>query len=179
MDLTLTADDEARLRNLANGLAKQIEDPEKLLARLGFSGEDYAELSESRIFKGMLTQALVEWEGAANTHKRTKLKAAVNVEEALPSFYQAMVNVKEPLSSRVKALEIISRIAGLGNPEPVAAGNGQFFKLEINLGAGIKPMVLANGVTIEHGEEVVDIPALTEDRYSQSKLFDALPLEEL
>lgn len=69
-------------------------------------------------------------------------------------------------------LEIIARIAGLGNPEVVPAGNGQFFKLEINLGTGIKPMVLANGVenlTIEHEAQI----------FTQSSLFDALPLEEL
>lgn len=172
MDQVLTADDEGRLRNLANGLAKQIEDPAALLSRLGFTNDDYSELSESRIFKEILTQAIAEWQGAANTHKRARLKAAVNVEEALPSFYTAMTNVKEPLSSRVKCLEIIARIAGLGNPEVVPAGNGQFFKLEINLGTGIKPMVLANGVenlTIEHEAQI----------FTQSSLFDALPLEEL
>lgn len=178
----LTEDDEVRLRNLANGLAKQIEDPAELLTRLGFTSDDYAELSESRTFKGILEQAIAEWQGAANTHKRARLKAAVNVEEALPSFYTAMTNTKEPLSSRVKCLEIIARIAGLGNPEVVPAGNGQFFKLEINLGAGVKPLVLANGVenmTIEHDAHSLVEGGFTENGFTQSALFDALPLEEL
>jgi hypothetical protein len=179
MTSILSETDEARLRNLATGLARQIEDPAVLLKRLGFTSEDYQELSESRIFKTILTQAITEWEGAANTHKRVKLKAAVNVEESLPSFYQAMTNPKEPLSSRVKALEIITRIAGLGMNEPVPIGNGQFFKLQINLGGGLAPLVIANASPIIENEDLEEAPVdLQVASYSQSKLFDDLPLED-
>lgn len=166
----ISEDDEKRLRDLAAGLVRGIEEPETVLDRCGFTAGDYTELSETRMFRQMLIEAQEEWEGARNTHKRIKLKAAVNIEEALPHFYKAMTNDKEPLSSKVKAFEVVARVAGLGNPEPVAAGNGQFFKLEINLGGGIAPIVAAIGVenmTIEH------------DKFAQSKLFDAIPLEDL
>jgi hypothetical protein len=143
-----------------------------VLSVLGFTSQEYIDLTETRMFRLMLRQAQDEWEGASNTHKRIKLKAAVNIEQALPHFYTAMVDPKEPLSSKVKAFEVVSRVAGLGQTEPVGAGAGQFFKLEINLGGGIAPMVLASGVenvTIEHEAQT----------YTQSRLFDALPLEEL
>jgi hypothetical protein len=168
----LTKDDEKRLRDLAAGLIRGIEEPETVMSRCGFSPGDYTELSETRMFRQMLSEAQEEWEGARNTHKRIKLKAAVNVEEALPHFYKAMISEKEPLSSKVKALEVVARIGGLGNPEPVVASNGQFFKLEINLGGGVAPIVAAIGVenvTIEHEAQV----------FNQSRLFDALPLEDL
>lgn len=167
----VTKDDEKRLRDLAAGLIRGIEEPETILARLGFAPDDYTELSETRMFQTMLREAQEDWEGARNTHKRIKMKAAVNVEEALPHFYQAMTSDKEPLSSKVKAMEVVARIAGLGNPEPVAAGNGQFFKLEINLGVGVAPMVYgqADVVTLEH-----EAAALT-----HSRLFDSIPLEDL
>jgi hypothetical protein len=179
----MTKDDEKRLRELANGIVRGIEEPAVVLERLGFTSQDYIDLTETRAFRTMLAQAQSEWEGASNTHKRIKLKAAVNIEEALPHFFQAMTDAKEPLSSKVKAFEVVSRVAGLGNPEPVNAGAGQFFKLEINLGGGVAPMVLESGtknVTIEHeyGEAVGSLGRAV-DRYSQSKLFDALPLEEL
>lgn len=170
--LPLTKDDEKRLRDLASGLIRGIEDPEKLLERLDFTLDSYTELSETRMFRQMLREAEEEWEGAKNTHKRIKLKAAVSVEEALPHFHQAMISDKEPLSSKVKAMEVVSQIAGLRNPEPLPVGNGQFFKLEINLGGGVAPMVLQNGVenmTIDHEANTL----------SQSRLFDALPLEDL
>jgi hypothetical protein len=140
----LTESDEQRLRELAAGMAKDVEDTDALLQRLGFTRDDYNELAETRSFKAMLDQALSEWAGASNTHKRIKLKAAVSVEQALPSFYQAMISDKEPLSSKVKAFEVVSRVAGLAAPEPINAGNGQYFKLEINLGAGQAPLIIEN-----------------------------------
>ena len=76
----LTEGDEQRLRELAAGLAKDMEDTDKLLERLGFTREDYNTLSETRSFKTILNQALSEWEGASNTHKRIRLKAATNIE---------------------------------------------------------------------------------------------------
>ena len=52
------------------------------------------------MFRQMLRTAQDEWEGASNTHKRIKLKAAVNIEEALPHFFKAMTSDKEPLARR-------------------------------------------------------------------------------
>ena len=132
----LTQNDEQRLRELAVGMARGMEDEDELLRRLGFTRADYGELSETRTFKLILSQATSEWEGANNTRKRIEMKAAVNVEQALPHFYRAMTDEKEPLSSKVKTLEIVARIGKLGNPEVAAGGSGQFFKLEINLGGG-------------------------------------------
>jgi hypothetical protein len=172
MDGFLPPGEEQRLRELANGIVRGIQTPEEVLSILGFTSTEYTDLSETRMFRQMLRQEQDEWEGASNTHKRIKLKAAVNIEQALPHFYTAMTDPKEPLSSKVKAFEVVSRVAGLGNPEPMGAGAGQFFKLEINLGGGVAPLVLASGVenvTIEHETQA----------YTQSRLFDSLPLEEL
>ena len=138
----LSLDDEKRLRDLANGIAKDVEDIDKLLERLGFTREDYDELVGTRTFKSILAQAASEWEGASNTHKRIKLKAAINIEQALPHFFSEMTNPTEPLSSKVKAFEAVSRVAGLGNPELVQPGGGQFFKLEINLGGDKPPVII-------------------------------------
>ena len=168
----MTKQDEQKLRDLASGIVRGIEAPETILDRLGLTLNDYTELADTRMFRQMLRTAQDEWEGASNTHKRIKLKAAVNIEEALPHFYKAMTSDKEPLSSKVKAFEVVSRVAGLGMAEPVAAGAGQFFKLEINLGGNIPPMVLASGVesmTIEHQTAGI----------TQSNLFASLPLEDL
>ena len=152
----LVLDDERRLRELANGMAKDVEDTDKLLTRLGFTREDYNELVETRKFKAMLTEAASEWEGANNTRKRIELKAAINVEHALPDFYAAMINPNEPLSSRVKALEVVARIGKLGNPEVQAAGGGQFFKLEINLDGHRETLTMGA------------IPSSPEETYSES-----------
>jgi hypothetical protein len=100
-----------------------------------------------------------------------------------------MTSDKEPLSSKVKAFEVVSRVAGLGQTEQVAPGAGQFFKLEINLGGNIPPMVLASGVesmTIEHQRQEMRVHPLGVELASplsagitQSNLFASLPLEDL
>jgi hypothetical protein len=177
--LAINRADEQRLRELASGVAKDIEDVNELLKRMGFSRDEYEELCETRVFKVMLEEAYSEWSGANNTPKRVKLKAAINIELSLPSFYKAMTDMKEPLSSRVKAFEIMARIGGLGNPEPVLAGGGNSFNLTIQLdGSGSKPPreIVINGSAI---------PALPSNTlegnsvsYSQSPLLDALPFEE-
>ena len=94
-----------------------------------------------------------------------------------------MTDDKEPLSSRVKALEVVSRIGGLGATELVPAGSGQYFKLEINLGAGQKSLVIENV-----GGEVIEGDVVEEStrrvlsavgHYSRSKLWDGIEREEL
>ena len=152
--LVITHADEVRLRELAYGIAKDIEDPNVLLQRLGFTHDDYEELATTRVWRAMLEQALSEWQGANNTHKRVKLKAAVNIEQAMPSMYMAMVNEKEPLAARVKVFEIMSRVGGLGNPEPAAVGAGSAFNLTIQLDGG-REMVIGRaslGVTTQPEE---------------------------
>jgi hypothetical protein len=167
--LVITAQDEQRLRELAQGVAKDIEDIPDLVKRLSFSMDDYEELCTTKVFRAMLDEALNEWQGANNTHKRVKLKAATNVELALPSFYSAMTNPAETLAARVKALEVISRIGGLGNPEPVLAGAGSAFNLTIHLDEG--GSARARDIVI-NGEP-------TSPHYSQSDLLSSLPFEEL
>jgi hypothetical protein len=185
----MTKQDEQKLRDLAAAIVRGIEEPETVLTRLGLTSSDYIDLSETRMFRLMLRTAQDEWEGASNTHKRIKLKAAVNIEEALPHFFKAMTSEKEPLSSKVKAFEVVSRVAGLGQTEQVASGAGQFFKLEINLGGNIPPMVLGAGVesmTIEHEMQEMRVHPLGVELASplgggltQSSLFSSLPLEDL
>ena len=170
-NLELTDADEDRLRTLANELAKGIEDEADLLKRLGFTRADYDALAETRMFRQMLAQATSEWDGASNTQKRIKLKAAVNVEQALPSFYTAMTNPKEPLASRVKVLEVVSRIGQLGMQEAQMAGSGQFFKLEINLGS-VSGIDRRETITIEGVTPRVTAPALP--GIVQSSVWDGM-----
>ena len=81
-----------------------------------------------------------------------------------------MINEKEPLSSKVKAFEVVARVAGLGNPELLPAGGGQFFKLEINLGEGKAPLIIdatpAGGDTLSDDSQSRSIPEAPRSRLS-------------
>ncbi len=176
--LVITREDETRLRDLAQGIAKDIEEVETLLARLGFTLDDYRELISTRAFRQMLNEALQEWQGANNTHKRVKLKAAVNVELSLPHFYHAMNDPKEPLASKVKALEIMARIGQVGNPEPVAASSGNAFNLTIQLTGNNHREIVINSEAISRDVIEGAIPSAPA-AMGQSLAFAGLPFEEI
>ena len=139
---------EHKLRSLALEIAKGIKAPAEAMQEMGMEEIAWESLENSRAFKEMLNAASAEWNGANNTQKRVRLKAAVNVEQALPSFYVAMIDGREALASRVKVLEIMSKIGNLGVPEPiVGANNGQYFKLEIHMD-GKSPIITEFGGAI-------------------------------
>jgi len=133
--------EEHKVRYLVTELAKDIIELDDILKFLDITKEDYLKISQTRSFKEALTVANTEWQGATNTHKRVKLKAAAITEEfMLKLFFLARDSVDEPLSSKTKAFEAISRIAGLGALEPpvsVAGGaTGNVFNLQINYSGG-------------------------------------------
>lgn len=136
--------DEDRLRQLAVELARDIHEPNAILKHLGLSEDDYNVIKDTRAFKNMYNLALGEWNAASNTPKRVKLKAAAMTEEVLPLFYADIAERKESLTARVSLLQTLSKIGGLGNPEPLPPGGGnhQFFKLEIHLQGRKDPIVI-------------------------------------
>jgi hypothetical protein len=136
--------DEDRLRQLAVELARDIHEPKAILQHLGLSEDDYNVIKDTRAFKNMYNLALGEWNAASNTPKRVKLKAAAMTEEILPLFYADITERKESLNARVGLLQTLSKIGGLGNPEPLPPGGGnhQFFKLEIHLQGRKDPIVI-------------------------------------
>lgn len=175
--LVITAEDESRLRELAYGIAKDIEDAPTLIARLGFTIEQFEDLAQTKMWQGMLDQAMSEWQGAGNVAKRVKLKAAVNIEQGLHHMYAAMIDPKEPLSSRVKVFEIMSRVGGLGNPEPMQAQAGSSFNLTIQLDSGRE--ITINNVGDISPTSTLGSKTETYSESKQSRLLDGVEFEEL
>jgi len=161
--------DEEKLRQFATELARDIKPPNHVLEEFGVSEADYDNIKEMRAFKAFYEAALVEWNAAANTQKRAKLKAAAMTEEVLHLFYPDISDRTEPLNARVGLLQTLAKIGGLGQQEVAqqAAGSGQFFKLEIHLNGRDSPIVI-------DGQSTNNLaPKLTE-----SALADDEPLDE-
>lgn len=137
MNVKISEFEEQRLRALAVGLAQCIREPAEIMQELGFTEDDWRELEQSRMFRKMLTQAQAEWNNTSRTPQRIKLKAAVNIEQSLPAFYEDMVDKNQPLVARIRALEVVAKLAGMPEQE-VERYNGpqNQFKLEIHLGGG-------------------------------------------
>lgn len=137
-----TAEKEAILRKLAQDIAKNIEDIPDILKKHGLSDDDYGTLEQSSVFKKMLLSAIQEWESATNTTERIKLKSALLVERALPDMFPVLTDAGETLSGRVELLKTLAKLGGLGNAPLPQQGDGSVFRLEINLGAAEKSIVL-------------------------------------
>jgi hypothetical protein len=150
----MSAQYEGRLRALANELAKDILDAPDILKSLNMGFDEYEIIKETRAFKELYTQALAEWQSAANTQKRAKLKAATLVETALPTFWKDFNNPDENLNARVGLLTTLAKIGGLGQSENVerAALPGQTFKLEIHLSGKDEPLTIVSGEVTARGE---------------------------
>jgi hypothetical protein len=130
---------EFKVRYIVNELAKDIVEIDDILAHLGISHEEYIKLSTTRAFKEALVAANTEWQGATNTVKRVKLKAAAITEELMLKIFLTARDTNESLSAKTKAFEAISKIAGLGALEPSAATGGvlgNVFNLQINYSNG-------------------------------------------
>ena len=155
--------EEQKLRMLAIELAKDVVDPYSVFKALEITYDDYERIKETRAFKIMYNAALAEWHGASNTQKRVKFKSAALVEEVLPTFYAAIKNTEEPLSSRVELLKTIAKFGNIGNTEPVvgAGGGGQFFKLEIHLSGKDQPIVVGSSAPPTIEGELTESPLVT------------------
>ena len=165
----MTAENEERIRRLAHELARDLHPTQEVLQALGYSHEEYEELSGNRFFRQLLLEATAEWRKAGNTQARVKLKAAVGVENKMVDLLNSISDHSEPLSSRVAAFTIVSKLAGLGMPEPpVQADRGQYFKLEIHLDG--KDTIVVDG----------GMKDVTPESYmGRSALFDGMQPEDL
>jgi hypothetical protein len=148
---------ETKLRYLINELAKDVLEIDTILQHINVTHDEYSRLSGTRAFKEALVVAQIEWQGATNTTKRTKLKAAAIVEELIMViFFEAKNNKEESLNAKVKALDTIARIAGIGALEPAAGAPGSAlgntFNLQINYSNNTPSELITLGAPLIDGE---------------------------
>ena len=144
-DMSLPADyptipagvyDEAKLVKLARQIAMGIKDLPDILFDNDLTLREWDILKELPIFGRTLEGEVKAWEGAGNTQERVKVKAAAMLEEYLPELYARLNDRQEPLMAKMKAVEMVSRMAGFSDREGAVAGSpGDKVQVIINLGA--------------------------------------------
>jgi hypothetical protein len=172
---------EHKIRYLVTEIAKDVVEIDNILLHLNITRDEYLRLSGTRAFKEALVVAQTEWQGATNTHKRVKLKAAAIVEELIMKVFFACTKDDQPLNSKVKALETIAKIGGLGALEPAAGTRegtmGNIFNLQINYSEGNTEQVQLGGPIID-GEEYFEsnedeIIDTVQEHVNENKISDA------
>lgn len=158
------------LVKLAHEVAQAMEDAPTIYARYSISDAQYAILVETPFYKRVLEAAIIEWEAASNTGKRTALKAAIALEDGLHILGARMKKPDENLTAAVETGKFFAKLAGIGEREG-GSGVGEKITISINLGGGDKiklerditptpPMVTSSTTVSPHTEgDIIDVPS--------------------
>jgi hypothetical protein len=124
-----------KLLVIAREVAMDIFDIEQILNFTNTSASEYAEIKELPRFQSYLRSEMEAWSSALNTHERVKIKAASQIEFALPELNARLHDASEPLMSKVKLAELITKLGGMGGPPASINGDStDRFTVTINLG---------------------------------------------
>jgi hypothetical protein len=144
-DMSLPADyptipagvyDEIKLVKLARQIAMGIKDLPGVLFDNDLTLREWDDIKMLPAFQRLLEGEVTSWEGALNTPDRVRIKAASMLEEYLPEMYARLNDRTEPLMAKMKAVELISKIAGFGQTDiPQAGSPGDKVQVIINLGS--------------------------------------------
>lgn len=128
--------DDMKLVKLAREIAMGIKDIPDILFDNGLTQREFEEVQRLPHFNNMLASELSAWGSALNTQDRVKVKAGAMIEEYLPELYARLNDRNEPLLGKIKAMEVISKLAGYGQQDIKREGlPGDRVQVIINLGA--------------------------------------------
>jgi hypothetical protein len=149
------ANSDIAMVKLAREIAMDIQPLEIILKQYAISDETWTQLQSNTKFQMLLGTEVEAWQTALNTHERVKMKSAAMLEEWLPDLNMRMHDHEEALPAVIEAGKMLARIAGLGMPGDVTAGNvGERFVINISMGPQAEPVSFAKDitsqVTIEH-----------------------------
>jgi len=167
-DFTLPADyptvpvsvyDDMKLVKLAREIAMGVKDLPDVLFDHGLTQMEFEQISTRPHFRKILDNEVAAWQSAGNTAERVKLKAGSMLEEYLPELYARINDPSEPLMAKIKAMEMVAKLAGYGATDIPREGKpGDRVHVIINLGADTRleyqktlpPKVIEHEPTLEH-----------------------------
>lgn len=128
---------------LAREIAMDIHPLETILKNHAVSDDDWQVIRANPQFNEYLRIYIQEWNSATSTEQRVKIKAMSFVEEALPEMFARVHSPDEALPGKVKAFEVVTKIAGLGAQQQGGPATGEKFSITINMGADEKLVINA------------------------------------
>jgi hypothetical protein len=98
---------------LAREIAQDIFSVEQIVALHRLTDEEWAQIQQHPRFVAMLSSMQREWNCAANTRERVRVKAQTGLESQLEVFINEINNNNIPLSQRVDAGRFLARLGEL------------------------------------------------------------------
>lgn len=120
---------------VARDIAMDIYPLPTILVNAGVAMHEFNTWKEHPRFLEYLRSETEAWKSATNTGERTKLKAAVVMEEFMAEAHARLHDNKIALNHRVELGKLVAKIAGMGEPKLMNSGSGTpTFQLKINIG---------------------------------------------
>jgi hypothetical protein len=128
---------------LAREIAQDIFPVEQVVALHRLSDAEWGEIQRHPKFISILADMQREWNSAASTRERVKIKAQTGLESQLEIFINEIGDARIPLTQRVEAGKFLAR---LGELDGATKAGGQFGdRVQINIftseGPQAKPTV--------------------------------------
>lgn len=137
-----------KLLVIAREVAMDIFPINDILKFTNTSPSEFTRIQEMHRFQSYLKSEMEVWSSALNTHERVKIKAAAQMEFALPELNNRLHDLNEPLAAKIKVAELISKLAGMGMQNANINGDmGDRFTVTINLG---------NDHKLEYTEKIIE-----------------------
>lgn len=122
------------LAKLARDLAQDMFEPAEIRDAHKLSDEQFAKILQDDTFQRMLRDVSIEWNSAASTPERIRVKAQSAVEVALDQFFVDICDRGIPLVQRTDALKALMKLGELGEKDAPTGAVGTGVQITINLG---------------------------------------------
>jgi len=131
---------------LAREIAMDIFPLAQVLELHRLDDAEWTRINSNPKFQAMLGSMITDWNSAANTRERVRIKAATGLEAVMETYIADILDPGIPLTQRVEAGKFLAR---LGELDSQAMGEiGEKFSIPLNIGAHhveSKPMTTIEG----------------------------------
>jgi hypothetical protein len=139
---------------LAREVAMDIFPIHDIVALHRLTAEEWERVQKNPKFVAMVADMSAEWNSAANTRERVRIKAATGLESVLETYIRDITDPQIPLNQRVEAGKFLARVGELDNAQQIiGGGGGSGFHIQLNIGGEVKQMDarIIEGTVLEDG----------------------------
>lgn len=126
---------------LAREIAMDIFPISDIVALHRLTDEEWQRVQRNPKFNQMVADMAAEWNSAANTRERVRIKAATGLESILETYIRDITDPSIPLNQRVEAGKFLARVGELDNTQQIlGGGGGSGFHITLNIGNEVKSL---------------------------------------
>lgn len=122
------------LAMLAREIAMDLFDVGQILELHRLTDDEWRRIQETPKFQQMLAEMLAEWNSAASTRDRVRLKAATGLESVLEVYIRNIGDETIPLTQRTEAGKFLARLGELDGQHAGMSGGGGQLLIQLNIG---------------------------------------------